>query len=336
MKQTAKSERHFVLDGQYEALFRANGIQVEEALRKANIPEDIFRRRNASMTQEQYFRFMDAVEKLNPDPELPIRLATSEHIESFSPPVFAAWCSKDGCDCIERLRQYKQLVGPFRYQTEETEDRLSVEFLTVNGGTLPPFLVKTEMAFLLHILRSATKETVNPVRVSMRREAEEAYAACLGCTVETGGEDSIAFRKQDMILPFISRNEVMWNYFEPELKRKLCELDAGDSVSARVRSALTELLPGGSGNVDGVAQKLGVSRRTLQRKLHQEGTTFQRQLDGTREALAKHYLLYTDLPAASITCLLGYREINSFQRSFSLWTGVTAREYREKTKDASV
>lgn len=43
MKQTAKSERHFVLDGQYEALFRANGIQVEEALRKADIPEDIFR-----------------------------------------------------------------------------------------------------------------------------------------------------------------------------------------------------------------------------------------------------------------------------------------------------
>ena len=108
MKQTAKSERHFVLDGQYEALFRANGIQVEETLRKADIPEDIFRRKNASMTQEQYFRFMDAVEKLNPDPELPIRLATSEHIESFSPPVFAAWCSKDGYDCIERLRQYKQ------------------------------------------------------------------------------------------------------------------------------------------------------------------------------------------------------------------------------------
>lgn len=325
-----KNDRNFALDGQYEALFRANGVRVEEALRKAEIPEDIFRRRKASMTEAQYFRFMDAVEKLNPDPELPIRLGASEHIESFSPSVFAAWCSRDGYACMERLRQYKQLLGPFRYQVRETEDELSVEFLTVNGEALPPFLVKVETVFLVHILRNATKETVIPARVSMRRNAGEAYAAYMGCEIETGDRDAIVFRAQDMSLPFISRNEVMWEYFEPELKRKLYELTAGDSLSARVRSALTELLPGGSGNVDGVAQKLGVSRRTLQRKLLQEGTTFQRQLDSTREALAKHYLLYTDLPVASITYLLGYREMNSFQRSFSLWTGVTVREYREK------
>ena len=61
MKQTAKSERHFVLDGQYEALFRANGIQVEEALRKLSGCGSInnwwglfaTRRRKLSITQSR-------------------------------------------------------------------------------------------------------------------------------------------------------------------------------------------------------------------------------------------------------------------------------------------
>ena len=46
----------------------------------------------------------------------------------------------------------------------------------------------------------------------------------------------------DMALPFISRNDAIWDYFEPELKRRLSELEKDDSYAARVQSALTEML----------------------------------------------------------------------------------------------
>ncbi|WP_283612265.1 hypothetical protein [Limosilactobacillus pulli] len=68
----------------------------------------------------------------------------------------------------------------------------------------------------------------------------------------------------------------MWNYFEPELTKRLADLEIDDSISARVRSALAELLPSGETTIDDVAHELGISKRILQRKLKEEKTTFQK------------------------------------------------------------
>ena len=96
---------------------------------------------------------------------------------------------------------------------------------------------------------------------------------------------------------------------------------------------MTELLPGGSGAIDDVAQKLRISRRTLQRKLTEENTTFQKQLNGTRELLARNYIRNTDMNSDDIAFLLGYQEVNSFLRAFSVWTGMSVSEYKKLNDD---
>ncbi len=81
--------------------------------------------------------------------------------------------------------------------------------------------------------------------------------------------------------------------------------------------------------MDLVAKRLSYSKRTLQRKLSQEGTSFQKLLQSTREALARHYLRQTNLAAAEISFLLGFEEPNSFYRAFSDWTGQTPEKVRQ-------
>lgn len=125
----------------------------------------------------------------------------------------------------------------------------------------------------------------------------------------------------------------MWNYFEPELTKRLADLEIDDSISARVRSALVELLPSGETTIDDVAHELGISKRTLQRKLKEEKMPFQKQLNSTRESLAVHYLKNTDMTAGEIAFLLGYQELSSFLRAFSLWTGQTVSEYRSQKQN---
>jgi AraC-type DNA-binding domain-containing proteins len=132
--------------------------------------------------------------------------------------------------------------------------------------------------------------------------------------------------------PFISRNDPIWNYLEPELTRRLCDIDTEDSFGAMVRRVLIELLPGGESSIEQVAKKLMISKRTLQRKLNVEKTTFQKQLNLTRESLSKYYIMNTDMTSSDIAYLLGYQDLNSFRRAFHLWTGMNISEYSLKLR----
>jgi AraC-like DNA-binding protein len=99
-------------------------------------------------------------------------------------------------------------------------------------------------------------------------------------------------------------------------------------MSERVHSALLELLPSGRTSVEAVCRKLGTSSRTLQRRLSDEGETFQSILNRTREALARHYLKRSELTATEISFLLGYDDPSSFFRAFAAWTGTTPEQAR--------
>jgi uncharacterized protein (DUF2384 family) len=63
----------------------------------------------------------------------------------------------------------------------------------------------------------------------------------------------------------------MWQVFEPELRRRLSQLDATASTAERVHAVLLELLPGNEATLEKTAERLGMSKRTLQRRLEDEG-----------------------------------------------------------------
>ncbi len=321
----------FILDNKYKSLLEYMGISVGEALKKAQLAEDFFSRKNPSMTAEEYFRFMEAIDYLSNDKSIPVKIGTINQIEMFSPPIFAAYCSNNALTCMKRLARYKKLIGPLIFLVSEEADEVSLEITSENEKLeLPEFLVITEMVFLVNLMRNATKEQIIPRSVTMRHKISEPVChEFFGIRIGFGTKNIISFSKQDTEKPFISQNDVMWDYFEPELKRRLSEMEIDDTFSARIRSALTELLPGGQSSVDDVADKLGCSKRTLQRKLNEEGTTFQKQLNHTRELLAKHYIKNTDMTSNEISYLLGYQDLNSFLRAFSIWTGTTIGEYKK-------
>lgn len=324
--------KRFLIDPNYGAYLKTMGFSVEEVLKKAQLPEDLFARQAPSLTTEEYFRFMEAVDVLSPSPETPVGLAASENIASFSPPIFAAYCSPNGLACLHRLAQYKPLIGALLYRMEESETEVRVEIRAEDTEQeLPEILVGIEFVFLVGLLRKAAKELIRPVQAAVRHPMRNtAYAAFLGTEIETADRNLLVFSKADMLLPFISCNESMWAFFEPELNKRLSMLETDDSYAAHVRSALMELLPSGECTMEAVGRKLGYSKRSLQRKLQEENTSFQKQLNHTRELLAKHYVGSTQMRAEDIAYLLGYQDTSSFLRAFSVWTGSTIREYRKR------
>jgi AraC-like DNA-binding protein len=93
----------------------------------------------------------------------------------------------------------------------------------------------------------------------------------------------------------------------------------------KVENAVAPLLPHGQARIGKIASELGVSRRTLARRLASEGLGFRTLLDRLRFDLAKRYLRERDLPISEIAWLLGYRETSAFNHAFKRWTGRTPK-----------
>ncbi len=146
--------------------------------------------------------------------------------------------------CLKRLAQYKPLIGTLLYQVAETETEteVSVEVLSANPELeLPEILVGIEFAFLVELIRKATKESITPLSVTAKQLMKNPSCAdFIGKPITAGNKNRLVFSKEDALAPFISRNESMWEFFEPELKCRLSMTGTDDSCAARVRSALTE------------------------------------------------------------------------------------------------
>ena len=90
------------------------------------------------------------------------------------------------------------------------------------------------------------------------------------------------------------------------------------------------LLPQGEPKRDAVAQALCLSQRTLQRRLQEEGTSFQQLLDDTRRELVVQYLAQPNLTLLEIAYLLGFADPSNFFRAFRRWFASTPGEYRAR------
>jgi AraC-like DNA-binding protein len=95
-----------------------------------------------------------------------------------------------------------------------------------------------------------------------------------------------------------------------------------------VENAIALLLPHGKAQLGEVAAQLGMSRRTLARRLATHGLTFAGVLAQLRVDLAKRELRDASLTISQVAWLLGYREVSAFTHAFKRWTGKTPREVR--------
>ncbi len=321
-----------MIDGQYEKLLVANQLDPKKVLQIAKLPRDTFAHQHLKLTEQEYFALINAIETLANDPLFATKLVASDDIETFSPPIFAAYCSKNGYQFLKRLAQYKKLIGPVIYELTSQQDVVTVTLTTFSAKEiLPPFFVKSEFAFMMHLISSATNQKIKPVKITATFQDDSvALIEYYGVHFEFASSNTITFKLTDLLFPFTTENTSMLEYLEPELKKKLAELAVDESYAKRVRTALVELLPRGKAAIGAIAQSLGVSKRTLQRKLKSENTSFQQQLTATREMLAKNYLLNDTLTPDDIAFLLAYQETNSFLRAFNAWTGMSAQKYRQE------
>jgi len=183
--------------------------------------------------------------------------------------------------------------------------------------------------------RRGTGHPVNPKRVELKRKAEatRVHEAYFKYPVKFGARRNIlVLHTADLARPFLTHNAELLEMLDPQLDKALKEQRAQRSISEQVRWILKRLLAGTRPDVSAVARELGLSDRTLQRRIDDDGTTFRQLLLEARRELAREYFNRPDIDVADVAYLLGYEDSDSFYRAFRTWEGTTPSQLRAEIK----
>ena len=319
----------------WRLLLKDLGFLPANILRRAELPSDLFTLENGTLETQQLFKLWAAVEaeaiatgEVIP---LPLRIAKAMTADWFDPALFAALCSTDLNAALSRLSKYKRLVAPMTLQVDIRSEQTILSLEWLDKTVRPPsVLIAFELVFFVQLARLATRNQIRPKSLTCPIPLKwlSEYETYFGCKIISGSLPAVVFSAEDAQLPFLTSNHGMWLFFEPSLNKRLHELDSRAAMSELLKSAFFEAIPAGDVSLDSICKKLGVSSRTLQRRLNEEGSSFQKTLDQVRISLAFHYLAHSTMSGAEISFLLGFEDPSSFVRAFKTWTGTTPQAVR--------
>ncbi|MBY0215011.1 AraC family transcriptional regulator [Paenibacillus illinoisensis] len=309
------------------------GIDTHVVARRAQLP--LTKITNTIVNTDEYFAIWQAYSDLIGDTaEGIIKLATAYETAHYPPSVLATYHARDYRDALYRMARYKRMCPPESLHITEEEDRCIIELEWMNGGPFgPPVLVGITLAFLLELGRRGTGQSMNAMQVEFSQPMGDikALEAYFGCHIRMGAPSNrLILRQKDLDLPFISYNEELLEMLTPILDRSLDEQKQAQSMTEAVVWILKRSLTGGRPDIQIVAQELGVSDRTLQRRLTDENTSFKQLLTQARHEQARVYLADPSLDIKEVAFLVGYEDQNSFYRAFRLWEGETPTNWRSK------
>lgn len=159
---------------------------------------------------------------------------------------------------------------------------------------------------------------------------EDALRAYFDCAVHYGADrDALVLHTADLDRPFPGHNPELLEVLTPALAAALRELEQQSSIRDHVKIALKRRLASGRPDLWDVARDLGMSERTLQRRINDEGASFRELLVEARQELGRHLLSDPLAEIDEVACLLGYEDTSSFHRAFREWEGVTPHRWRE-------
>jgi len=315
----------------FDRLRRAD-LDVDAILRRAKLSRARFRVPRPRGTTAEFFALWRAVEEESDDAALGLRIGVEVLPDENNVVSLAAMHSTTLGEGLHKLARYKRLVCPERIsiQVNQGEARLRFEWMFGDG---PPPALLTDIIFagITNLAQRGTNTAVKPRRLEfMRRPANEALLRRhFGCELRFDtSHDALVLGEEALGLPMVHRNAQLLASLLPGLEQAIEQDEGARTLADDVRRSLREAICGGRPSLSNIARCLGMSGRTMQRRLEETGTTYQDLLDEVRQCSARRLLANTDLGIGEVAFLLGFEEVNSFTRAFHSWEKKTPAQWR--------
>lgn len=282
-------------------------------------------------------RFVDIgfekASSLIPDPAFALRAAECWHPSNLGTLGYAWLSSSTLRTGLKRLVRYSRTLGT-KATCRLVDERDGLRFTFDHGRGNTPVgcaIVDFALSLILGMCRTNFGAALHPVTVNLRRPKPadpKPYRDFFGCSIRFGAdEDSFTLALSAVDKPLPTSNHELASTFDVILGDQLAELSASD-LQTRCHAYLLKELTSGEPAEDALAWSMGMSRRTLQRKLGEHGLTYKALLKKTRYDLALRYLDDPARTITDITFLLGFSEQSAFTRAFKRWNGKAPTAYR--------
>ena len=316
------------------ARVKSAGVPVEPLLQRAGLtPEVVADPEERLIVRSQITLLNEAAIALKDDC-IGLTMARDFDLREIGLLYYVMASSQTLGEALKRLARYSKVTNEALVFGYREGNRLIVN-LSYSGISRHSDRHQIEfcMFAVLRICRVLTGQNLVPQHFSIahhRSGGTSEMARFVGTKVEFGADtDEFALNVDAREMPLI--------HFDPylnDLLLKYCEVALaarrGDTnqFRTRVENAITSLLPHGRVLVEDVAHSLGMSKRTLARKLSQEGLKFTEILGQLRRDLAVRYLDDRKLHISKIAWLLGFNEVSAFTHACKRWTGKTPSQMR--------
>jgi AraC-like DNA-binding protein len=308
------------------------GLDFAVLARRAGLDPDLLAKPNARYAAAPLQKLWEIAAEESGDPVFGFRVGSLVRPGSFHALGLGIVSSTSVLAALNRVQRYSSIVSTNGRLVLLQQDGLVGLETRPDGMTVMPTIhcVDALVVGLCRILVQCAGPSAVPERVVFMRPRmapAEAYREILGCPVDFDGPHiAIWFDAAAAARPVLSGNAELAAEADRLSVRYIDEL-APESTAARVRALLLKAMPSGEFGRDAIARSLNQSSSTLQRRLRDEGSSYQELLDATRHEMALEYLRQGRHSLADVAFLLGFNDQSNFTRAFRRWTGKTPREY---------
>ena len=319
---------------------RSYGVSPRQLLDSTNIEERMLWEPAAEITDTQHIAILrNAIQSSN-DPALGLELGIHRHISTLDRFGFAMMCCETFREAISVGNEYQRVVGRFSgrslFLSTRQEGGAAIFQIEVSPdlGDLAQFAVEEIFGSILTSTRWVTDRDL-PLRqlccAYPQPSYAERYRKYFPCPIRFNARyNEIHFDGSflDVRLPMASVQAA--RMYRADCQRRVTRIVAGtESLVADIRTRLMAST-GAALPLTACAQALAISPRTLRRKLHEGGHSYQDIVDDVRAGQARDYLESSQLTVSVIAERLGFSEPTSFSRAFRRWTGMTPRAFRNR------
>lgn len=298
-------------------------------------PTDLLRRAGLGETPPDRVPF-DAVRALwreallaSGDEAFGLTAATVATEDLFDVILFLARASPTMGQAFERVARYARIASePTRFRlTTDDEGALTIEHhLEGVIGDAPAAAADAMLGLIVTCVRRFVGADLNPLSVTLKHpapRAPEKWRAFFRAPVHFGAEhNAVQFAAELAARRIRTADPALAAVLERHAESLLAAMPTDTAFLTRARRSICEALAAQSATLHDVAGRLQLSSRTLQRRLQDEGTSFDAQLDDIRRQLALQHLAERNTSQGELAFLLGFSDVSAFHRAFRRWTGL--------------